>query len=392
MLAYFDCFSGISGDMTLGAFVDLGVPADWLAGQIGSIPLSGFDIRVSGVKRNGIAGKSVQVVTDDPVHSRTWADIEAMIRNSPLPERVVETSLEIFGKIAAAEAGIHGCAEKDIHFHEVGAVDAIVDIVGAALCVDYLGITRVVASRIPLSRGWVTCAHGTLPVPAPATVSILKGIPVYGTEIDGETVTPTGAAIVATLADGFGPVPDMTIENIGYGAGTRDFGSQPSLLRIITGEPADGLDHDRICVVESAIDDMNPEFFGFLMERLFADGALDVVWMPVYMKKNRPGTLLQVLCTEARQPAVIRRILSETTTSGVRHYTMGRSKMPRAIVAADTAYGRIPVKRIQEPDGGFRMVPEYEVCRKIALERDIPIRIVYDTIARQVLDKPPGRL
>ena len=387
MIAYFDCFSGISGDMTLGAFLDLGVPVEWLKEGLDSIPLKGFDLTVTQVSRSGIHARRVQVDTKDSSKSRNYSQIKSLLKDSPLSPSVKERSLEIFAKIAEAEAEIHNCPIEKVHFHEVGGIDAIVDIVGTALCVDFLKLEKIVASRVPLGSGFVDCSHGTLPVPAPATLKILKGVPVYGTDIPHELVTPTGAAIIVTLAESFGKIPDIIVADTGYGAGKRDLESIPNLLRIITGIAADhqaGLRQDTIVMVETCIDDMNPEVFGFLMDRLFAEGALDVYWVPIFMKKNRPGTMVQVLCRGDRKEAVMERILSETTSSGVRFYDVHRRILKREQLVVDTLYGRVQVKRIVNPDGSQRLVPEYEVCKKIALEKDIPLRTVYDNIIKSL--------
>ncbi len=382
MLAYFDCFSGISGDMTLGAFIDLGVPVDWLKTSISDIPLSGFDIEVSSVSQNGIQAKNVYVRITEDAHSRNYETITNLIENSPLPSTVKKTSLDIFEKIAAAESEIHGCPKEKVHFHETGGIDAIVDIVGTALCVEYLGIETISASTIPLGSGFVTCRHGTLPVPAPATIAILQDVPVVGTGIPHELVTPTGAAIITTLSGSFGPAPEMVVQKTGYGAGKHKLESRPNLLRIITGTLQE-LKKDRVVIVETCIDDMNPEVFGFLMDRLFDDGALDVYWLPVFMKKNRPGTMVQVLCDENRREAVVHRILSETTSLGVRYYEAHRSVLERKQIEINTRYGMVKAKQIVSPDGSARIVPEYEVCRKIALEKNVPLKIVYETILKE---------
>ena len=393
MLAYFDCFSGISGDMTLGALIDLGVPLKYLQDRLTSIPLKDFDITVTPVHRNGIRAMSVSVGMYDDQTARNFADIRSLIENCPLSEMIRSTSLKIFKKLAASEAHIHNCSTEEVHFHEVGGIDAIVDIVGTAICLDYLGIKSIIASHIPLGKGFVTCSHGKLPVPAPATLDILKRVPVYGTDIPHELVTPTGAAIIVTLAEGFGPMPDMDMTGVGYGAGQRELEAGPNLLRIITGtglETASGspgeVPEDHIYILETCIDDMNPELFGYLMDRLFADGALDVYWIPVYMKKNRPGTLLQVLCHPDDKDNLIGRILSETTTLGVRYYESRRRLLWRDRFEVKTTYGDIPVKRVKDLQGNIRIVPEYEVCEKIARERNIPLRIVYDTITRETGD------
>lgn len=390
MLAYFDCFSGISGDMTLGALIDLGVPLKYLEDRLNSIPLTDFNLTVTPVHRNGIRAMSVIVGMVDDQTARNFSDIRSLIVNCPLSERIKSTSLQIFKRLAASEAHIHSCSTEEVHFHEVGGIDAIVDIVGTAICLDYLGIERIIASHIPLGKGFVTCSHGKLPVPAPATLDILKGVPVYGSDIPHELVTPTGAAIIVTLAEGFGAMPDMTTTDIGYGAGQRELEAGPNLLRIITGtesETATGSSaeilEDRISILETCIDDMNPELFGYLMDRLFADGALDVYWIPIYMKKNRPGTMLEVLCHPDDKESLIRRILSETTTLGVRYYESRRCLLWRDRFEVKTTYGDIPVKRIKDLQGNIRIVPEYDVCEKIAREQNIPLRIVYDTITRE---------
>ncbi|MDO9565941.1 MAG: nickel pincer cofactor biosynthesis protein LarC [Candidatus Desulfaltia sp.] len=386
MIAYFDCFSGISGDMTLGAFIDLGVPVKWLEESLCAIPLTGFDIAVSSVVRHGITAKSVHVYSEDNAQSRDYTEIRSLIEKSALSVMVKENSLKIFERLANAESKIHGCPAEKVHFHEVGGIDAIADIVGAALCVEYLGIKRITASSLALGTGFVSCRHGTLPVPAPATLEILKGIPVFGSGITHELVTPTGAAIIATLAESYGPMPDMVIKKTGYGAGKQDIQSKPNLLRIIAGTPQNhqtGCQKETIVVIETCIDDMNPEIFGFVMDRLFEDGALDVYWIPVFMKKNRPGTMMQVLCRKSRKDIIIKRILSETTSSGVRYYNVERAILAREEIIVKTGYGRIKAKRITDPAGSMRIVPEYEACKKIALEKNIPIRVVYDTIAKE---------
>ena len=391
MIAYFDCFSGISGDMTLGAFFDLGVPVEWLQDRLETLPLTGFEVLAETVSRNGIQAKSVEVRVKDDTTSRHYEDITSIIEKSPLSPEVKQRSLDIFERIADAEALIHGCPREKVHFHEVGGIDALVDIVGTALCVDYLEIDTVIASPIPVGRGFVTCQHGILPVPAPATLSILKGIPVYGTKVPHELVTPTGAAIIATLAESFEEMPDMIIEKIGYGAGKRELESQPNLLRVILGieitnsEKGVGVyQTDQIVIIETCIDDMNPEVFGFMMERLFEKGALDVYWIPIFMKKNRPGTMVQVLCSEDCREVLMACILSESSSLGVRYYHAKRRMLGRERIIVKTVYGEIAVKRIIELDGSSRIVPEYEICKKIALEKNLPIRVVYDTILKSL--------
>ncbi|MFP4533760.1 MAG: nickel pincer cofactor biosynthesis protein LarC [Desulfobacterales bacterium] len=379
-VAYFDCFSGISGDMTLGAFVDLGVPADWLGETLKSGLNIAFDLSVEAVHRSGIAARQVTVTAADQT-ARHYTDIRKMIESSGLSEGVKARSLEMFERLASAEAGIHGCEKEDVHFHEVGAVDAIVDIVGCALCVEYLAIDRVFASKIPFGRGSVTCAHGILPVPVPATVEILKDVPAYGTDIPYELVTPTGATIIKTLAQSFGAMPDMEIKAAGYGSGSRHFEGVPNLLRVVLGQTAAGA--ERMVMVETCIDDMNPEIYGFISERLMADGAVDVYMVPVFMKKQRPGTLFQVLCPLSCKEAVIERMLTETTTLGLRYYDVNRRILEREAMVVETRFGPIAAKRVKRPDGAVCIVPEYEACKAAAAEHSIPIRDVYDLVCRQ---------
>ena len=385
-LAYFDCFSGISGDMTLGALVHLGVPVDWLKEQLRALPLKDFDLQSRVVSRHGISAVQVEVISKESHHHRDYQHIKGLIDSSPLSDRVKTVSLAAFDRIAEAEAKIHGCEKDKVHFHEVGGVDAIVDIVGSCLGLERLGVTDVASSALPTGGGFVRCAHGLLPVPAPATLEILKGVPLYGNEIEEELVTPTGAAILAANADSFGPMPAMEVRQIGYGAGTIELEHQPNLLRIILGNPESDWQTDgsqRLVMVETNIDDMNPEIFSYVMERLFEDGALDVFWVPVYMKKNRPGTLVQVLCEPSCRERIVQRILSETTSLGVRFHEVYRTALERDSVTIDTPFGKIEAKRISSMAGGERFVPEYEVCKKIASARNLPLQEVYLSILKE---------
>jgi uncharacterized protein (TIGR00299 family) protein len=352
--------------------------------------LAGFEIAAADVEYNGIRAKRVEVHALDEHHHRRYADIRTLVEQSPLPETACTMVLAIFKRLAEAEAGVHGCLPEEVHFHELGAVDAIVDVVGTSLGLYHLGITEVVSAPVPTGRGFVDCRHGRLPVPAPATAALLQGVPTVGTDIEYELTTPTGAAIVATAAAAFGPRPAMTVSAIGYGAGRRNLDPGPNLLRIMIGERSPdrkGCDinfkYDQIVIVETSIDNMNPEFFGFVMERLFAEGALDVIWIPVQMKKNRPGTVLQALCTPERLNPIIRCILTETTSLGVRCHEAERYLLERDQVTLESAFGPILVKRIRYPGGEVRYAPEFEVCRRIALEKGLPIRSIYDAVAKE---------
>ena len=386
---YFDCGSGISGDMTLGALVDLGVPVSWLQEQLEQLPLDGFTIKESSVFKNGIAAKKIDVLVAKQHHSRNYADIKSLIEKSPLSDRAKQLALATFARLAQAESAIHGCDIEQVHFHEVGGVDAIVDITGTALGIDYLNIKKIAASPLPLGSGKVECCHGTLPLPAPATVALLKNIPVYGSGLNQELVTPTGAAIITTLTENFGPLPPMIMDKTGYGAGSRDIETVPNLLRIISGTftkpaasaPGITAKEETILIVETCLDDMNPEIFSYLMECLFADGALDVYWIPIYMKKNRPGTMLQVLCEIDDKEKIVSRILSETTSAGVRHYVAGRSTLSRRPILVETKFGPVQSKQFITPSGEKRITPEYEACRKIAQRENIPLTQVYQEVA-----------
>jgi uncharacterized protein (TIGR00299 family) protein len=383
-IAYFDCFAGISGDMILGALIHLGVPGGFIEENIRNMPLGAFHLEVGSAARMGINGRQVKVVVEDrDEHARNYQDIRSLIDNSPLPDTIKGLSLKIFGRLAEVEASIHGCPKEDVHFHELGGVDTIVDVVGAALSVEWLGIDKIFASEIPVGKGFVTCRHGRLPVPAPATIALLDGVPVYGTGVSHELVTPTGAAILTSLCRDFGTMPKMLIRQVGYGVGSRDLKEMANLLRVVLGEPDFAYEADCVTVVETNIDDMNPEIFGFVMERLFEDGALDVVLIPVFMKKNRPGTMVQVICKETDRETVVRRILSQTTATGVRHYRTERSKLTRKVKEATTSYGKVRVKEVSGPAGRVSVVPEYEDCKKIALEKNVPLKVVYETIVKE---------
>lgn len=390
MLAYFDCFSGISGDMTLGALVDLGVPLDWMKAEIARLPLAGFDLRAVEVEYNGIRGKRVVVEAEEAGGHRHYADIRDLISAGPLPDPVKAAALEVFRRLAEAEAAVHGGTPEEVHFHEVGAVDAIVDIVGAALGLHRLGVTAAAASVVPTGTGFVHCRHGRLPVPAPATALLLRGVPTRGGGVEAELTTPTGAAILTAFAGAFGAQPPMIVRRVGYGAGSRNLSPGPNLLRILLGEPVaaapQGLENllrDRVAVVEANIDDMNPELFGYVAERLFARGALDVVLLPAQMKKGRPGVLLQALCAPEGLEAVAATILAETTSLGVRYHEAGRLILARESETVTTSLGPVVVKRVRSPGGDVRRVPEYEECRRLALETGLPIREVYARIAAE---------
>ncbi|MGD9097444.1 MAG: nickel pincer cofactor biosynthesis protein LarC [Desulfobacterales bacterium] len=386
---HFDCLSGISGDMTLAALIDLGAPPERLREDLARLQLGAFDLTVETVSVNGIAARQVNIDLPREDNERHFSDIRAMIDRSGLPDRVKSRAVDTFRRLAGAEAEVHGCSPEEVHFHEVGAADAIIDIVGTALCLDYLEIERVSASPLPLGSGFVTCRHGVLPLPAPATLALLKDVPVKGTAIEGELVTPTGAAIITSLAENFGPLPAMNLLATGHGAGRQRFDERPNLLRVVMGHTDAGdaigaIVEDDVELIETAIDDLNPEVYGHLMERLLAAGALDVSWIPAYMKKNRPGTLVRVLCRSENVQAAANIIFTETTSLGLRVQPVRRLVLPREEVVVETSLGPVRVKRCRTPDGGQRLSPEYEECRRLAKTLQRPLRDVYDLIRREI--------
>jgi uncharacterized protein (TIGR00299 family) protein len=380
-ILYFDCFSGISGDMTLAALIDLGFPREKLEMELGKLGLSDYELKLFRGSRSGIAATGLEVkVREGKEHPhRHFSHIRRMIAESALEEEVKAISLKIFHRLAEGEAGVHGQKIEEVHFHEVGAVDSIVDIVGTAIGVQFFRPEKILSSDLPMGRGFVECQHGRLPLPAPATVEILKGYPVKNVPFEGELVTPTGAAIVSSLSTGVTAFPSMKMDRVGYGMGKMEFPDRPNLLRLVTGEATDFYERDHVIVIESNIDDMNPEFYGFLMEKLYDLGALDVSLNPLIMKKNRPGTLLRVIAEEKDSEMLAEAILRESTTLGVRLYGVARKKLPRQIKEVETAYGKVRVK----VSGGMRFQPEYEDCKRIALEKGIPIQDVYQAVLKK---------
>ncbi len=385
MIAYFDIFSGISGDMTLGAFIDLGVPVEWIEKKL-SIILKGFQLKTKLVEKNHLKAMDIVVnIIEEQESSRNYKDIKTLIKNSSLPENVKTNSLTAFKKLAKAESHIHNKDIETIHFHEIGGIDSIVDIIGSFLCVEYLGIQKVHASAIPLGSGSINCAHGTIPVPVPATLAILKNIPVKPSDAKTEIVTPTGAAIITTLATSFGTMPEMIIHKTGYGSGKRDTGSSlPNLLRIVLGEKLESnkketnnIQKENVYIVKTNIDDMSPEISGFLMEILFENNALDVCYKPVQMKKNRPGLQIEVICQKEHLDTIINIILTQTTSIGVRYHECKRSSLLRKKTFVKTRFGKIQVKKITFPDNSIKYIPEYEVARKLANKKNIALQNVY---------------
>jgi uncharacterized protein (TIGR00299 family) protein len=377
-LAYFDCFSGISGDMTLGAIVDAGVAIETLRAELEKLNLPGYEITALKVNRAGIAATKVHVCVEELQPARRLADIRRIIEGSPLSGSVQKKSLSMFERLAEAEAAVHGTTPDKVHFHEVGAVDAIVDIVGSVIGLELLGITQVTASPVNLGSGTITSAHGTLPVPAPATAELLKGCPAYGSPVPFELTTPTGAVILTSLASSFGPMPLMRTGRIAYGAGGTDMTGQPNVLRLMLGEPLATYEEDCSVVIETNIDDMNPQVYDYLIEKLMQLGAHDVYLTPIIMKKGRPAILLSVLTGSAKTDSVVDSIFRETTSIGVRIREVGRKKLSREIMPVETAHGRIRIKVSKRGDEVMTATPEYEDCRRIAEEKNIPLKQVLE--------------
>jgi hypothetical protein len=383
-IAYLDCFSGISGDMFIGALIDAGLPLEELRKVLQSLPLEGYSLEVTREERNLLFGTRFKVkVTRDPQPHRRFSDIRDLIRAGNLSPSVRDKSIAIFESIAVEEGKIHGCSAEEVHFHEVGAIDSIVDIVGSVLGMEYLGIGTACASSLPLGSGFVETAHGRIPLPAPATVALLRGIPVHDSGLKEELVTPTGAALVKGLVHSFGPLPPMVIEKVGYGVGSRNLADRPNLLRILIGQEQGGAHEETVVILEANLDDTNPEWLGFLMERLFEAGALDVVFSPGYMKKNRPAVLVHVMGKPHQKDQLMDLLFSESTTLGVRFHFTQRRILERFSVEMDSPWGRIKVKKVFRPDGSFHLLPEFEECRRIAKEKGLPMKDVYSWIMAQ---------
>ena len=383
--AYFDCFSGISGDMTLGALLDAGVPLEQLRAELRALDLPGWELTAEKVWKNGVAATYAQVRAEDTQRHRSLTTILDIIEKSSLSHNVKDRSVAVFNKLGEAEAAVHDVPLEKIHFHEVGAVDAIVDIVGACVGFNVLGIDSFACSALNVGGGTAKMAHGVLPVPAPATARLLVGRPTYSSGVQRELVTPTGAAIVAALCTAFGPQPPMIVNAIGYGAGTADLEGQPNVLRLMVGESSEkrvAAESETIRVLEANLDDMNPQIYGYFLEKALAAGALDVFTTPVQMKKNRPGMLVTVLCKPEDEAKFHEMFFRETTTLGVRTYTAGRRVLARQWETVHTAFGDVRIK-VARLNGHIRQAsPEFEDCRKLAEAKNVPLQRVMDEAMR----------
>ena len=382
-IAYFDCSAGASGDMILGSLLDAGLSRDRFVEELAKLRLDHFDVQVRKLLKRGIGGTQALISIDQDYHGhhhRHLADIVRIIEGSDLDARIKKQSVAIFTRLAEAEAKVHQTTPDKIHFHEVGAMDAIIDVVGSIAGLAAMGVERVFCGPLHVGSGTVECAHGTLPVPAPATAELVKGKPVYSTGVKGELLTPTGAAILTTIVSDFGPLPPMTVERLGYGAGTSD-PPIPNLLRVMIGECPDAVpdyEYERVAVVETNIDDMNPQIYEYLTEKMLSMGALDVFLVPMHMKKNRPGTMLSVICVLDYVGAFSDFLLKETTTIGLRWRIDNRVKAARSFKNVQTEYGPVRCKIATAADRIINVAPEYEDCKRLALELGVPLKDVME--------------
>ena len=384
---YFDCFAGASGDMILGALVAAGVSPQELKDQLSLLNVQGYALDFETVNRSGISATYARVQTAPEHANRHLSDILKIIYGSQLSETVKGRAAKIFSRLAEAESHVHNEPIERIHFHEVGALDAIIDVAGAAICFDLLGIEHFVSSALHVGSGMVEMAHGRFPVPPPAVAELLKGAPFYSTDIKGELLTPTGAAIITTVCSEFGALPQFKLEYTGYGAGTREYEKFPNVLRVLIGETLDAQRDDaKLWMLETNVDDMSPQVFGHVMERAFELGALDCYFTPIQMKKNRPGVLLSILCGEDEREKFMGLLFSETTTLGIRSYPVDRRALERHTVRVETLYGPIDVKVAQLNGHLVKEMPEYEQCRQAARKANVPLRMVEEAVRNAFAD------
>lgn len=389
-IAYFDCIAGASGDMILGAMLDAGLAEETLQEQLALLHLDDFTLRCRRVDKNGFSAMKVDVLVTDDVPVRHLPEIEAIVMKSDLPQAIKERATTIFRRLGEVEADIHGITLDQVHLHELGGVDTIVDVVGVLAGLEALGVERVVASPLPMSRGFVRGAHGQIPLPAPATLALLKDIPIVGIDLEMELVTPTGAVLLSSLATTFGPIPALTLTAVGYGAGGRDL-PIPNVLRLLLGEEATATNAavetlETLTILETNIDDLNPEFYDYVMARLFASGALDVFLSPLQMKKNRPATLLRVLCRPNQADTMRHILFSETSTLGIREQQVTRYSLARSTQTVETPYGSVRVKVAHWGEGLTKVAPEYEDCRRLAETKGVTMREVYRAAEQAIVD------
>jgi pyridinium-3,5-bisthiocarboxylic acid mononucleotide nickel chelatase len=381
-IAYGDLIGGVSGDMFVAALLDLGLPIKKLTSELTKIPTLEFKLRASKKTVSAIRATRFQPICSESESKRSWKQIRTLIAKSKLHSDVKEIGINIFSRLAEVEGKIHRVPPERVHFHEIGATDSIIDIMATAIGCHELEINSLYFSRIPLGRGMTESRHGRLPVPAPATLELLKGIPVQGIDVEGETVTPTGAAIVSSLGKGFGEQPAMSVEKIGYGAGQKEFPDRPNLFRLLLGSDEMPWKEEEMLVMETNIDDMNPEFYDYVVDRLFAAGARDVFLSPIQMKKNRPATLLQVITAPDKREPLANVLFHETSTIGVRYYSVGRMILNRTSTTVKTRFGKVAIKVIEHPDGTRRATPEYDDLKRIAAAKKIPLKRLYEEVMK----------
>ena len=390
-----DCFSGISGDMFVGALLDAGLPLDRLLAELKKIPLGFYEFKRSRAVRGHLAGTRVEIRVPAEQPRRKLNDITELIVQSALSASVQQRVLDVFNRLAEAEGKLHNMPPAEVHFHEIGAVDSIIDIVGTCVGLEMLDISNLICSPVNVGGGMVQAAHGSLPVPAPASLELLKDVPIYSSDVKGELVTPTGAALITTLAAGFGPIPPMKVECIGYGAGATEIPGQPNLARLLVGKIAEpvtaqlGARGDEVVsVIEANVDDMSPQLYGFFVDQALAAGALDVTCTSIQMKKNRPGILVSVLCTPETSDALAQLLFEQTTTIGVRIYEARRKVLDRELTSVETPYGAVKVKVAKRDGKALNVAPEYEDCQRLAKEKGVPLKQVM--IAAQAAYLTPG--
>jgi hypothetical protein len=383
-IAYGDLIGGVSGDMFVAALLDLGLSPSRLKSDLGKIPTLKFDIKVTKKSVHSIRATQFRVTCGGRESARSWKQIHDLIERAKLEREVKKIGINIFTRLAQAEAKIHGVAIEKVHFHEVGATDSIVDIMAAAIGIRQLEIDSLHFSRIPLGRGIARSMHGPLPVPAPATLELLKGLPVFGLDLEAETVTPTGAAIMRALGQTFGDQPGMTIEKIGYGMGGKEFSNHPNLFRLTLGDNDPAREQEQMLVMETNIDDMNPQLYDHVMDRLFEAGARDVFLSSIQMKKNRPAILLSVICEPSERDKIARIIFQDTSTIGVRSYPVSRTILRRESKKVKTRFGDVMVKIVEQPDGSKRAAPEYDDLKRVAAAKNLPIKQLHDEVMRLV--------
>ncbi len=382
-IAYGELIGGVSGDMFIAALLDAGMALDSLETELRKIPSLRFELKATKKTVAGIRAARFEVICGKNEPSRSWKQIRELIGRAKLHPQVKNTGMAIFSRLAEAEAKVHGVPVAKVHFHEVGATDSIVDIIGAAVSARELAIDAFHFSTIPLGRSLIRSRHGPLPIPGPATMELLKRLPVEGVDVEDETVTPTGAAIISTLGRSFGPYPPVTVERIGYGTGRKEFQHRPNLFRVVLGSREEaGRKEETMLVIETNIDDMNPQLYDLVMDRLFEAGARDVFLSSIQMKKNRPATLLSVICEPLRRGDIEKVFFRETSTIGVRSYPVSRTILQRVEKKVKTRFGNITVKIVEQPDGSKRTTPEYDDLKRIARAKNIPLKLIYDEVLR----------